>query len=74
MVCYFATRHYGFVLDAVSGQEFFFHETDLSGAAIPEKGQIVTFTVGTWKGRQKAFNVEALQSAKAILSGEGGAR
>jgi cold shock CspA family protein len=74
IVCYFAARHYGFVLDAASGQEFFFHESDLNGAAIPEKWQTLSFTLGTWKGRQKAFNVEALPSAKAILSGEGGTR
>jgi cold shock CspA family protein len=69
IVCYFATRHYGFVLDAVSGQEFFFHESDLKSAAIPENGQAVTFTLGTWKGRQKAFDVTALPSVKEILGG-----
>jgi cold shock CspA family protein len=74
IVCYFAARHYGFVQDGVTGQEFFFHETDLNGAAIPERSQTVTFTLGTWKGRQKAFGVAALLSAKEILSGEGGTR
>lgn len=73
VVTFFEQRHYGFLVDATSGVEFFFHESDLGGQPIPPKGQPVSFTLGTWSGRQKAFNVRAV-SAREILGGEGGAR
>ncbi len=72
IVTYFPLRHYGFVMDA-SGAEHFFHESDWDGAAPPQRGQAVTFELGPWKGRQKAFNLRALPSVSEILSGRGGA-
>lgn len=69
IVSYFDERNYGFIQDIATGAESFFHRCDWNGAAIPTKGQAVTFTLGTWKGRQKAFNVEALPSVKEILGG-----
>jgi cold shock CspA family protein len=73
VVTFFRQRHYGFLVDAASGQEFFFHESDLGGGPIPANGQAVSFTLGTWGGRQKAFNVHAV-SAREILGAEGGAQ
>jgi cold shock CspA family protein len=73
VVTFFPQRHYGFLVDAASGKEFFFHESDLDGRPIPAKGHPVSFTLGTWGGRQKAFNVRAL-SAQEVLCGEGGGR
>lgn len=73
VVTFFRQRHYGFLVDATSGQEFFFHESDLGGQPIPANGQVVGFTLGTWCGRQKAFNVRTL-SASQVLGAEGGAR
>jgi len=74
IVSYFEERNYGFIQDAATGTEFFFHRTDWSGADIPEKEQAVSFTIGTWKNRKKAFNVSALPSVKAVLSGGDGAQ
>jgi len=73
VITFFEQRHYGFLVDAATGKEFFFHESDLGGGPIPVKGQPVSFSLGTWGGRQKAFNVRAV-SACEILGAEGGAQ
>jgi cold shock CspA family protein len=73
VVTFFRQRHYGFLVDATSGTEFFFHESDLGGGPIPANGQPVSFTLGTWGGREKAFNVRAL-SAREVSGAEGGAQ
>jgi len=38
VVTFFRQRHYGFLVDAASGEELFFHESDLGGGPIPVKG------------------------------------
>jgi cold shock CspA family protein len=68
VVCFWPERGYGFLLDIVSGEEFFFHETDLDGPPPPKKAR-VRFTVGTFKGRKKAFSVRVRSSALEVLSG-----
>ncbi len=58
-------RHYGFLQNVTNGEEHFFHETDLpEGSPLPEKNQRVTFELGTWQGKQKAFNVRFADGAR----------
>lgn len=67
VVCFWPERNYGFLLDSVSGEELFFHQTDLDGPVPPKKTR-VSFTVGTFKGRRKAFNVRVRLNTIDVLS------
>jgi cold shock CspA family protein len=69
VVCFWPERGYGFLLDIVSGEELFFHVTDLDGRPAPPKKARVSFTVSTFKGRKKASNVRVRPSSIEVLSG-----
>lgn len=56
---FFADRRYGFIL--YDDGEMFFHEMDAgSFAASPKRGDKVSFEIGQYRGRAKAFNVSPL--------------
>ena len=56
VVRFFADRRYGFIL--YDDGEMFFHELDTFGfTSSPQRGDKVSFEIGQYKGRAKAFNV-----------------
>ncbi len=70
VIVFWNHRHYGFIGDVASSSEFFFHEDDLAPDSMPPaKGKLVTFEIGTWKGKPKATNVRVLPSVKEVLGG-----
>jgi cold shock CspA family protein len=73
IIVFWGHRHYGFIGDLDSANEYFFHTEDLApNSAPPAKGLPVAFDTGQWKGRPKAINVRVLSSASEILGGEPG--
>jgi len=65
----FWNRGYAFLRDVATGQEVFVHMADVVGQ-LPQKGDFVSFTVGSFAGREKAIEVTVLRlSARDILCG-----
>lgn len=48
-------RHFGFVVDQSTGEEYFFHEMNVSGS--PVKGSQATFEIGSFRGKPTATNL-----------------
>jgi cold shock CspA family protein len=56
-------KRYGFLHCPDTGEELLFHQTDLTGPP-PEPGAIVSFEIGTFKGRPKAIKVKPANGSK----------
>ena len=64
---FFPDRHFGFIRELETGNEWFFHEDDTALSAI-ERGVLVTFQAGKYNGKPKAVNIRKLTPAE-ILGG-----
>ena len=56
-------KHFGFITEANTPTEIFFHENNLApGSPFAEKGSRVTSEIGEYNGRRVADNVRVLPS------------
>jgi cold shock CspA family protein len=78
IVRFFDIKHFGFLNfvtqasatgEEIAGGELFFHEIDapeMAGAF--KRGDKVTFEIGEYNGRKKAFNVRPFVSTNGVQS------
>ena len=69
-------KGYAFLRDAITRREYFFHTSQIIGTR-PQVGDPVVFRIGDYNGKPVAIEVklaEPTDTAKAILSGDGGAQ
>jgi len=62
-------KGYGFVLDAVTNQTYFFHVTDVIDRKVLQRDQAVTFSIGIGtKGREKALKIAVYEAAEPAIT------
>jgi cold shock CspA family protein len=63
-----AERKFGFIQEIESGERHFCHLMDFDGNPVPAIGTPVAFTIGKYRGREKATHIRPL-TPQEILGG-----
>ena len=66
----FFHRGYGFVMDVVTGEEYFAHVSDFANQELLPSGSRVTFQLGEFRGKTKAIKIEPCGTSQAEVSDE----